>query len=203
MRLYSGRSRPGLLTERERIFNYKYFLFKTKYIQIHRTNHYLFLFKLSRARRIIENAFGILVARWRVFKTEIACKRSNVKLITRAAVALHNFMLTTNPSTYCPPSYVDKIEKASLVSGVKKKGEWTTTENCMYNLRPVKKHRNRDDANAVRKKLTDYFTTESILEWKKEWVNYDGQKEDYEEYETNESSAKDSADEVLSISIFF
>lgn len=65
MKPYPGRG----LNEGERIFNYR----------------------LSRTRRCIENAFGILVARWRVFLKPIGFHPEDVKYIINACLCLHNF----------------------------------------------------------------------------------------------------------------
>ena len=63
------------LTEEQRIFNYR----------------------LSRARRVSENAFGVLSARFRVFHTTLCVKPENAISIVHATLALHNFLIRKCP----------------------------------------------------------------------------------------------------------
>ena len=53
----------------------------------------------SRARRIVECAFGILATRWRVFCTRLAVCPTNVCKVVQAAIILYN-MLQTNTTTH-------------------------------------------------------------------------------------------------------
>uniref|UniRef100_A0A3B1JEE5 DDE Tnp4 domain-containing protein n=1 Tax=Astyanax mexicanus TaxID=7994 RepID=A0A3B1JEE5_ASTMX len=62
------------LTREERIFNYR----------------------LSRARRVVENAFGILANRFQVLLTTMSHHTENVRLIVKACILLHNVMRTRN-----------------------------------------------------------------------------------------------------------
>ncbi|GAB1861623.1 Nuclease harbi1-like protein [Camponotus japonicus] len=83
-------SRKGIKSDRERIFNYR----------------------LSRARRIIENAFGILSSRWRVFHSCIYMKEKNVEKIVLPTICLHNFLMMPEDreverKIYCLTTYID------------------------------------------------------------------------------------------------
>ncbi|CAN7981129.1 unnamed protein product, partial [Ixodes pacificus] len=53
----------------------------------------VFNYRLSRARRVSENAFGILSNRWRIFRTFEASEKNTIAYIG-AYVALQNFLLS-------------------------------------------------------------------------------------------------------------
>ena len=58
----------------------------------------VFNYRLSRARRVIENAYGILACRWGCLLTTINMAPENVKNIVLACICLHNIMRMRYPT---------------------------------------------------------------------------------------------------------
>jgi len=53
----------------------------------------IFDYRLSRARRAVECAFGILFAKWRCLKTELQVNPEHVDTIIRTLCLLHNIII--------------------------------------------------------------------------------------------------------------
>jgi hypothetical protein len=56
------------------------------------TEEAVFNYRLSRARRIVENGFGILVHRWRCLLTTLQQQPETCQLIVKACLCMHNLM---------------------------------------------------------------------------------------------------------------
>lgn len=82
------------------------------------TNQRIFNYRLSRARRVVENAFGILSNRFRIFRTTICLDPDKVVTIVFACLCLHNFLRQQRSDAYVPPGYVDSEDaNHQLVKG--------------------------------------------------------------------------------------
>jgi hypothetical protein len=60
-------------------------------------------YRLSRSRRIIENAFGLLAAKFRVLRAPITLTLPNATSVIKAIVCLHNFLLVEDKAAYLQP----------------------------------------------------------------------------------------------------
>lgn len=63
----------------------------------------IFNYRLSKARRTVENAFGIMSAKFRVFRKPLCLKPENVDKVVQACVCLHNFLSKNNRSPRSEP----------------------------------------------------------------------------------------------------
>ena len=136
----------------------------------------IYNYRLSRARHVIENAFGILRARWRIFSHPIKGSVETVIEITKAAVCLHNYLRITNSASYCPYGFVDSEDR----SGNIKPGEWRAVVanegSALLSMPPRKGSRYSNSAMKVREAFVDYFVSDSgSLPWQWNHVRSRGQ----------------------------
>lgn len=125
MRPFPGRN----LSEKNRIFNYR----------------------LSRARRVVENAFGIMAQRWRVFHTKMSLNELHVKKVIKACCLLHNILIQDRLNS----------DASSLMTEMHEDG---SAQGGLQNLRA-----NGNNASlraiAVRDQYCDYFCNVAPLPW--------------------------------------
>lgn len=77
----------------------------------------VFNYRLSRARRIIENCFGILCAKWRIFRAPIVSNLALVEDIVQCCVCLHNW-LRKKSSNYITPDLISREVGGTVVPGI-------------------------------------------------------------------------------------
>lgn len=120
--------------------------------------------RLCRARRVIENIFGILAARWRIYRKPIIASNATVVAIIKATVCLHNFLM--DDKQYFTSSCVDRENNEGEIID----GDWRRDENV--NLPPVGRTSTNmygRQAEKMRESLTRYFMNEGSVpfQWNK------------------------------------
>lgn len=95
----------------------------------------IFNYRLSRARRIVENAFGIIANRFRVLRRPINLCPNTVENIILAICTLHNLLLSTNKSrsAYFYPGSIDTEDTENRNI---QPGDWhnDSPENSFFSL---------------------------------------------------------------------
>ena len=133
-----------------------------------------FNYRLSRARRTIENTFGIMASKFRIFRRPIIAKAEVVTLITQAACVLHNYFKISEsrnpPSTrhYCPPGYADHENLQGIVTP----GDWRNSQStALTPLATSSGNRYSDSAGSLRLTLSKYFLSDGELPWQKDYLS--------------------------------
>lgn len=118
-----------------------------------------FNYRLSRARRIIENVFGLLATVFRVFRRPISLGPKKVENIVLACILLHNFLRRNAQSAqiYTPHGTFDSED---LDTGVITPGSWRSQdEGGLLNLQRIPR-KSPKDAKELRIELSRYFISD-------------------------------------------
>ena len=106
----------------------------------------VFNYRLSRARRVSENAFGIIVNRFGVLSRPMNLDPDTATTVTQACIALHNFLRTKEDARYA---------------------QEVQDRQCQWyrELGRQAGNRNAGSAREVREELCDYFYTNGAVNW--------------------------------------
>ena len=138
MRPYPRRSRHENLPEDKAAFNYR----------------------LSRARRIVENAFGILAQRWRLLNRRIQLSEDNVVTVVKACCILHNFL--RDSADYHDRSTLQVNEDGDVLMPV---------GGAIVNVAYMRGYHSAKDALQTRELFKTYFNSPSgSLPWQLERI---------------------------------
>ncbi|CAI6371981.1 unnamed protein product [Macrosiphum euphorbiae] len=110
----------------------------------------IFNYRLSRARRTIENAFGILASRFRIFRKPIIVSEKTIINITKATIVLHNV--------------IKKLETEAGISMYNQTISCSTSNmqtDELQGLVPI----NRSNAKEIKDKLKIYVNHAGALEY--------------------------------------
>ncbi|KAJ8971000.1 hypothetical protein NQ317_012113 [Molorchus minor] len=135
MKPYPG---PHAKTSKERSFNYR----------------------LSRARRISENVFGILSSVFRVLRKPLLLQPEKAEKIVLACVHLHNFLRTSPGSNSYMP--LGELDRENSSTGEIIEGLWRQDSEQLTSMLPLNRVGRKSSASAqeARNEFADYFLTE-------------------------------------------
>ena len=73
---------------------------------------------MSRVNRVTENAFGILIIRFRVFTTKMYLDPDKANKITLVTLVLHDMLRQLSYESYTPEEYIEmETENGDIVEG--------------------------------------------------------------------------------------
>lgn len=144
MKVYSGFHNRGT---RERIFNYR----------------------LCRARRVVENAFGVLSSVFRVLRKPLLIEAGNATSVVCAITHLHNFLRRNQESAnlYTPPGSFDDD-----INGNLKPGLWRQEAESLTSLLPLTNQPRRTSiaVKQVRDEIAEFCIQEGSVTWQEHYA---------------------------------
>lgn len=119
----------------------------------------VFNYRLSRARRCVENAFGIMCAKNYCLSQTLFCGPDRAKRIVKTCVYLHNFLLRTRRDKYAPSYLVDRESTSGRIIRGNFRDVVPSESLFHNNLNTTPKGRCNNSGIIVQNKLKEYFNS--------------------------------------------
>ncbi|XP_031327530.1 uncharacterized protein LOC116158823 [Photinus pyralis] len=110
-----------------------------------------FNYRLSRARSVVEGAFGILRSKFGIFHKAICFEPKKAATIVAASCYLHNYLMKTQPRLYLASNW--RITNAD--------------NTALRDLEPASIRNSTSDAKTIREKFCHYFNNEGKFHFRK------------------------------------
>lgn len=124
----------------------------------------IFNYRLCRARRIVENVFGILASVFRIFRTPMLIQPKKAAMVSMTCALLHNFLRRSNTSRqkYTPKGSLDYEEDGHFIPG-----SWRQDTPSTSSFIPLAKagRKPTEEAKYIRNEFAEYFITNGAVEW--------------------------------------
>ena len=152
-------------------FSLKTYMIKPYPGNITKISEQIYKYRLCRARRVIENTFGILATRFRIYRRPIIANVDMVKNVVKATIAFLNFLLisqrTEDSYIYCPQNFVDQNGRRGRVIP----GQWRQEIGATAGFSKLDRHargsnNSSKSAQKVRDDYKEYFNSpEGAVTW--------------------------------------
>ncbi|XP_071054722.1 putative nuclease HARBI1 [Onthophagus taurus] len=120
----------------------------------------IYNYRVSRSRRIIENAFGILASRFRILLSQINLCPEKAVTITVACCYLHNFLRHKNVECY----FQGGIDVENINTGEFTNADWRA-DPTLQTLQPLQGRNSTTTAKEVIAQFCNYFNTVGAVPW--------------------------------------
>nr|CAI5849245.1 unnamed protein product [Callosobruchus analis] len=123
----------------------------------------IYNYRLIRARRVIENTFGLMCSVFRVFRKAVLLNVENAKIVTLACCYLHNFLRKKSKSKklYASPGSFDcERQDGSVIPGT-----WRNITQGDSGTLPLQRllRRSAEGPKSIRDEFKAYFNTPGTL----------------------------------------
>jgi len=129
-------------------------------------DEHIFNYRLSRARRVVENVFGILASRFRIFLQPINIDVKHVDAVVMASCVLHNYLRRNSSTHYTSTNHLDyeDIENGNVILGQwRQAGDLVPLQRSTF-VAPR-------DAKTIRDQFKNYFTNEGKVSFQETMIN--------------------------------
>lgn len=121
-----------------------------------------FNYRLTRARRVVENTFGIMASVFRVLRKPMLLNPDKAATVTMTCVLLHNFLRRSKSSRalYTPPGALDYEENGNVVQG-----SWRQDIKEMTSLLSIRRIPRKPsyEAKEIRNEFVEYFINNGYI----------------------------------------